>query len=390
MTPEHLGQRLPPGLSVHDPSALLGEIEARADASPHDLDLHALLREVHAYATAADGLAPVVAGVRRERLVRWDAHTATFHGTSVFNGHGARVRVLRAPFAQDPVLRRALAREGRVLRDACGIPVMSWHAQDVALTLELPGEPLRRPVDDESPEDRVHLARMLATALDGLARAEAAGASFPELEPEEWVEVDGRARLVALTVAPPRSDGALVRCAARAVARWWGHTTQECDLERLLAGFDEFPPPTAKEALAEVTASLRDDLVRRRHALHALANELSHALRRERLHAATRSLTAAVPPPAGMGAVGVDLDGRVTTLRGENGQLWWDDALLYGEQGFDVRAARRLVRMRAAAPPNPRIQAGVGGDEAFVERACRWVAAGLALRTVRLLLDATA
>ena len=58
-------------------------------------------------------------------------------------------------------------------------------------------------------------------------------------------------------------------------------------------------------------------------------------------------------------------------------------------EGFDPRQARRLLRAQAAAPPNPRLSRDLGGDAAFGDAIGRWVAAGMRLRTLRMLLDAS-
>ena len=58
-------------------------------------------------------------------------------------------------------------------------------------------------------------------------------------------------------------------------------------------------------------------------------------------------------------------------------------------QGFNARLARRVLRARAAAPPNPRLDHEISGDARFTESACRWIAAGLRLRTIGLLLEKT-
>lgn len=388
MTPHDLRPRLPAGLAHLEPAALLEAIEQRSDRNPCDRALAQLLTDVHGYATADDGIPPVVASVRRERLVRWDATSVTFDGTDVHTGRAVRVRVLRRHAANDPVLRRTLLRDARVLRDALGTPVMAWEGAQVAITCVLGGAPLGVPEeDDDLAGDRV-LVRMLGTALDALARAESQGVGFPPLSIDELVDVDGRARLVCLTPAALARDGEQVSRVAQAIDTWWGEGPPTA-VDSMVAGFATFPPSTAVEALQWLREALRVHLVGERHALVARQSEIAADLSRERLMDLVARLTVAVGPPQGRGAVGVDLEGTTTVLVGHGDALTWGDEPVFTNGELEVRAARRMVRQRAAARPSARLQAEVGGDDAFVDAACRWTSGSLALRTVRLLLAAT-
>ena len=46
-----------------------------------------------------------------------------------------------------------------------------------------------------------------------------------------------------------------------------------------------------------------------------------------------------------------------------------------------------MLRARAVAPANPRLQEEVGGDQDFTEHLCRWLSASIALRSIRMLVE---
>ena len=104
-------------------------------------------------------------------------------------------------------------------------------------------------------------------------------------------------------------------------------------------------------------------------------------------------LHAAVPPPRGIGAVGVDLEGLVRVVRSDGNTVAWGSngreltAIRDADGTLSPTESRRLLRTRAAAPPNPRLSAQVGGSEEFTEAICRWVASAHHLRTLRLLVQ---
>jgi hypothetical protein len=87
------------------------------------------------------------------------------------------------------------------------------------------------------------------------------------------------------------------------------------------------------------------------------------------------------------------LDGNVRVVQSDGKTVSWGS---YGRDLVDIRdaggtlsptEARRLLRTRAAAPPNPRLSAKVGGSEEFTEVICRWVASAHHLRTMRMLVE---
>ena len=72
----------PIDLDPTDPEAALRRVEKAAELHPEDRILAALVRALHGCSTAGYGLNPVVGGVHRERLVRWDAWTSTWLSAS--------------------------------------------------------------------------------------------------------------------------------------------------------------------------------------------------------------------------------------------------------------------------------------------------------------------
>lgn len=396
MTPDQLSRRLDalatPLPSVSEPARLLTALERLADDAPRDRAVADALLAVHALATALDGVPPVVAGVRRETIVRWDDWTITFDGVDTATGRAARVRTLRPAAARDPVLRRALLREGRALRDAIGPALTAAEGAWPALLLPLAGAPLSPSADPDDHDRPDVLARLLGTALRELARWEDAGLGLPELDGREVLDTADGIRVACLTAAADRRPGEPIARLAELLDRWWsgGPPTP---VDNVLAGLIELPPRTVadaaqawREALAQHLAGLRHELARR-------ADHVRRDDRRGRLQRAVAALSGAVRPADGRGAVGVDLDGRTTLLVAAAGALSWGPVggeavtIWSAASGVEARDARRLLRARAAAPPNPRLQAEVGGDEAWVDATCRFVAGALQLRTVRLLLE---
>lgn len=369
------------------PDGALALLERRSDADPHDRRAARAILAVHQVETAADGLPPVVAGVRRGALLRCDGFSATFAGIRD-EGRQVHVRVLRAPFQTDPVLRRALLRDGRALRDIPGSTV-EIHEGTPALVASVPefsaiGDSAAG--DDARPEA---LVRLLGTGLSALAACEAAGVSLPALSSSEWTIGEGGLRIRCLTPGEARPREQIARLSAHLSAWWAGPPTPVDDL---LVGLREHPPEAAEDALDLLRDAMVEHLSGRRHDLWQRGARSRHQERRLRLTDAVLRLADAVAPPQGRGVVGVDLEGRPTLLVGREGRLAWgiageeaEDVL--GPEGLSPRGSRRLLRARAAAPDNPRLQAEAGGSGAFVDAACRWVAASLQLRTIRLILE---
>jgi len=174
---------------------------------------------------------------------------------------------------------------------------------------------------------------------------------------------------------------------------WWG-AGPESPIDTLLAGLVAFPPRTTGEAEEQIRATLAEDLTDRRHRLAARADRVQLEERIARLLSLLERLEGAVPPPEGHGAIGVDLEGRTTVVTSRDGRIRWgsasDPTVVRDRDGtLQVREARRLLRVRAASPPNPRLQAEVGGDPASIDAVCQWLSAAIRLRTERKLLEAS-
>lgn len=394
MTPDALSTRLRPGTwpPVEEPARLLRALEEAADRRPSDAALAETLRQAHGLATAGDGVPSVVAGVRREAVVRWDTWTATWDGPHLASGRPSRVRALRSHAARDPVLRRALLREGRALQEAVGdLGLQGEEGPWPALRVALPGAPLPLAAEEGDRGRTDLLGRMLGAAIADLARWEHLRLGLPPLDRRELIDTGDGLRIVCLSPVEPREAGERVRAVALALEAWSG--AGDSSVETLLAGFATFPPRTAHEAATQLRAALAQELAAQRHQLgrrwvriHARARVADLLDRVLRLHHAC-------PPPEGRGAVGVDLDGRITLVRCEAGEVRWgpedDLAPIRAADGeIRVREARRLLRTRAASPPNPRLDERVGGSAGYADDLCRWLTAAVQLRTIRLLLEA--
>lgn len=378
MTPEQLARQVAlldlPHPTSALPDRLLRSLEELAEARPADRRLALLVREAARLASADRGLPRIVAGIRRERLVRWDADSTTWLGVDVASGAPALVRVLR-PELDEPALRRAIARDARAL---AGV-VDGLRVEGPALAAPAPGLPLEADPGPALPT--------LGAVLVALAPWERAGLGLPALSPEELRHDGPRAWVVCLSpVHAPDAGPLLARLAARL------HASDETPAARLLAGFQALPPRTVREATELLLRALGEDLTVRRVALAERWRRSHRALRLQRLRAAVARLRAAAPPPSGRGAVGVDLEGRITVVDSDGDAVLWgpiDDLapIWTRAEGLDPVSARRMLRARAAAPPNPRLDAAVGGDPEATEAIGRWTAAALRLRTLRLLMD---
>jgi hypothetical protein len=386
MTPHDLNRTLHDlGL---DPAApdVVARLEARAEAWPADLRLRRALLDAHAQATAGSGLRPVVAGVRREALVRWDAWTTTWEGFQVDDGAPALVRAPRPEAARDPLLRRQLQREGRALR-----AVLPVEEHEGALVLPLPGPAFRTsPAGGIAGDDA--FPGLVARTLAGVVRWEDAGLGVPRASAAEVRDAGDRLVIATLTLPEPGGTvDTIVRLAA-GLRAWWSGSSEH-PLAALLDGLVAAPPEAAAEASERCVTTLAEMLAATRHDAVRLRRRILEDRRHERLEQAVLALEAAVPPPSGVAALGVDLHGATLVVRSDGERITWGpagaEALLWDvEDGFDVPAARRLVRARGAAPVSARLNREIGGDPVFAEAVARWVSAALDLRTVAKLLEA--
>jgi len=308
----------------------------------------------------------------------WSPWTATWLGTDLETGSQALVRALRADSAQDAVLRRAMAREGRALAEL----VPGLRIAEGLLVAPLPGTALA--ADPRADTDR--LARLIGTGLSALVDWERAG-MLPVASLESWRETSDGLVLVVLEAAHRGDAGHLLASLATALAP----PEDEHPVDALIHSLTQAPPRLPSDAARQLVRALATELASRRHTLFRGQRDRAHTDRATRLLAILDRLEQAVPPPQGRGAVGVDLEGQPTSIQWTDGSLTWgpkDDPVRVWspEEGFDAVIARRLLRARAAAPPSERLQEEVGGSAAYTQAAGRWISSGLRLRTLRLLL----
>ena len=122
MTPDALEERLSSRTDLpttHNSKALLVAVEGLADAHPADREIASLLRALHGQMTAPSGLRPVVEGIRRGRLIRWDDISTTWMAHQVSDGAEGQLRVMRRrQRAADDTQRLTQAPTGGVRRSA--------------------------------------------------------------------------------------------------------------------------------------------------------------------------------------------------------------------------------------------------------------------------------
>ncbi len=374
--------------SLPDP---LGRLQAAAHAAPADASLRAAVFTAHAWRTADAGLEPTVAGVARERLVRWDAHTTTWFGPSVDGSGTALVRVLRPPAARDPVLHRALERDARALKRV--LPELRFVESAAAMVCPLPGPGF---LVSDVPSGHVQattLTALLARSVLQLAERSHAGLGFAAPAPEELVDTTDAIRWICLTPFAGDDPAAVLRLVAEGLGRWWSYEAEH-PVADLLEALHQATPRSLDEVADVVGHTLASVLASTRHAVVARHRTADSRDRHGRLLGVTSRLTAACPAPEGRGAVGVDLEGRTLVVVSDGAGVRWGPAgrtpsTVLGDDGsLRVAAARRLVLARATAPVSPRLNQEVDGDPAFAEAIARWTSAALELRLLRLLLEA--
>jgi hypothetical protein len=365
-----------PIAAVDDHGERMQAVEALHESSPSDLALMVLAHVCVDVYSATTSLPPIVGGIQRQRLVRWDDYTVTFEGIRIADAKSALVRTLRAD-RRSPAWRRGLLREHRFMAHHLGCDAEVIESDGLALVLPVEGPRL-----EEAPPLRDSQAVAACVRLaQWLAQREAAG-----LEP--WAPAPGEARLtpvgpqffsLSLTDDSPN--------AAQAIAdQMFRYVGKEGPLAEIIAGFKTFPPHHAADWAGPIVQALAGHLAAERHALtHAWRqkrNDNQHArlgALLERLHA--------FPPPRGEGAVGHDVDGHPSrVISDETSVTWWPGEgppqVIVDEDGeIQPQAARRLIRARSTTPPS------VQPD--FVDQLCRWAASAITLRTLRRLLHTT-
>lgn len=363
MTPgdlQSLLHAIDPDLCALDPAETLATLEARPQRAWGPVYVRALER-VEEWATA--GEVRLVDGLQRETLVCWDRFSATWIMRDR-TGQRLLVRGVR-PGAPAP-LARQLERDQHALHGL----VDGLRFEHGCLMAPAPGGTLHD-ASLTAPMVPSLLAEALAIASDW-----AHAGIGPGWAPESIRLADGHLQVVSLTPGsqesgttgflsqvvarlPALGDGPLGRF-ARGLQTWSLEGDQSSELNRALAA-----------ELKETLASLRQ-----RH----LATK--QGSRRSRLQTAVGALIAAMPPPSGTGSVGFDLDGNPTEVHSDGRSVRWGvdrETRIFGDLEFDAPAARRFLRACAAAPSQ--------NAAPFTESMGRWVAAGLRLRTLRLLLE---
>lgn len=374
--------------SVHPADALLHTLEARADADPSDGAVRDALLAAHARVTADAGLRPVVGGVQREHLVRWDAITSTWVGHDVRTGEPAMVRVARTSVARDPLLRRQLVRDARALGPLVpGLRVVDDEV--LCLVAPLPG-PAFQAAGGGGTAGIGALARMVTHTIGGLVAWEERGLGLPRLDDTELRDAGDRLVVVVLTPFSSTDSAHVLRLVADALAAWW-RDGAEHPIAELVHALADTSPDTLGDAARRTVSALATALASERHAIVRAAEVSTLGLRKEALLEWVERLDVASPPPQGAAALGVDLDGHTLVVTSDGLVVTWGRAeapdVVLDEDGFDVPVARKLVRTRGTSPISERLNAEVGGDPVFAERIARWVAAALDLRTTRLLLS---
>lgn len=391
MTPTALRRQLRlradtrPLARADDPDRLHRSLEMLAERNPMDRDLADLVAAAHEWATVREGLLPVTAGLRLGPVLRWDRSSVTVAATEVDTGASVVARLLRATH-RDPAWRRALVRDATALAAISGLGAALHEGDQLAIVARVDGGPLVDEAERAPPEALRSVVRILAD----LAAREAAGLAAVDPDDGELRLATDGARLVCLA-ADGDEDPHLGALAERLRAVLDGADEVPDGLIAVLTGAARFPPATASDLAEMVTAALGDALAAHRHRLAAQWYDRRHRLSAARLRAMVGRL-AAFGPPVGSGAVGVDLDGNPTLIRGDGSTLTWGPAdgpqlAILSEQGLHPRTARRMLRARAAAPHNDRLDAMVSGEPGYAEAACRWVAAALHLRTLSKLLE---
>jgi len=361
-------------------------IEARSNSNPADRNVARAVHEVARWASAAQGLPVVVGGVRREQLLRWDDWTTTWIGVDEDRGDQALVRVLRPWAASDPILRRQIEREARVLGGI--VPgLIHFAGAQTGLQASLLGTPMTVTATPAQAEDDVLHTRLLATAMVAMARWEEQGLRLPALTRDEVRNCGDRVEIACLSPCDRGDHGALLSHLSGLLGHHDGSR-----LGALRNALIQAPPASAADAQRYAIAAMAEHLAGRRHALFSRHARGQHTDRLVRLLTLTRRLAASLSPPRGLGALGVDLEGEIQVVRSDGTEVCWGPrgatkAVYSAAEGFVAPEARRMLRARAAAPTSARLQAEVQGDATFTRAIGQWTAAALKLRTVRLLLE---
>lgn len=385
MTPTRLRCALAARPQTHDLARLDAPelaiaLEALAETTPGDRALAALTAAAQTWTSLQDDREGT--GLRLGRVVRWDDWTLTCEATDAESGVDVLARVLR-PHARTPVHRRRLAREGRVLRSRLDLDVQHRAGAHPALLVPLDGGPAL----EGPPADPTWRLRFVLRVLADLEAREVAG-----LGPVDPDDAELRLTRTGAAVCCLQVDGDdldLRDLIAR--LRPW---VPDGPLLPVFEGVQALGAGSVAEVADLTMRALASELARLRHEAVGRWRDRRQAHERARLRSLAERLSA-FPPPAGRGVVGVDMEGRPTVLIGDGTRLSWGPEngptlAIVSERGLHPRTARRLLRARSDAPPSLRLNREADADPHYTERACRWVAAALSLRTIRMLLEVPA
>jgi hypothetical protein len=385
--------RLAPNLPALDNPRVQMLVEAQADQFPGHAGLRQVSQALGEFSAAAHGLSPVVGGVLRDRLIRWDHWTTTWEGTDALTGRRAQVRVLRPWAAREPAWRRCLIRDGRALLAV--LPDLRVDVDTGTLVVPLPGPAFTAHANGGHATHEA-LVRLTTTTIHHLRRWWAYGLGHGRLAPEELADAGTHISVVTLTPQAGEDAGQVIAWIAGMLLAWWGQHDVDRDsspFADMLQGLVTLPPRRVEDAAQSCLNTLSETLADELHGLTRRARDLSHADERARLLGLVRRLAVACIPPRGRAAVGVDLEGRTLVVQCYDDTVWWgpvgeDPEPLWSDaSGLDLQLARRLLRTRGSAPVNERLNRDVDGTPAYVDRITRWTSAQVELRTLRLLLQ---
>jgi hypothetical protein len=342
-------------------------------------------------------LPPVIDGVRRGRLLRFDAISTTWEGWSLRGGERVFLQCLRPRWKSDPVVLRRMARGAT--HDASWHPTEDWpHLRCVvhgALLVD------RFPIEDLISTHR--LARIMGEGLAALRDLHSRGRIHGGALAPFLVESPQGLRLVALDPfdanGSPTDD--LRELANLIVAL---DPLGEDPVAVLADEWSESPPPSAADGIRLLKRCLSGILLAQRHRL-SVAGRSAHRLdRKTRFSRAVRAMARLVPPPAGKACVKVGADGAMVvvecdgeTIRGgavaDASEGRFLPVIYTPTQGLDAQSARFLLRswaLRGQGDETTRrtIQAELNSDDSQAERLVRWMSAMARLRAARLILRA--
>lgn len=360
------------------PASHLSWLEERAAANPAERHWDRLLLATQDACRASEEPIPAGCTWVLSDLIRWDGLTTTRAGHDPASGKRVLVRQLRTSRRADPLALRLFRRQTESLLtrvpdlvrrdDWCGAP--------------LPGSPLA----EERAATGGLLARLLGTGLAELTRWQAGGCS-PLHTPVQWCETERGLVLVCLEEGPRGDMAEDIAWLARALG---GAESSDEPVEELRAALVLAPPAAPMEAEEALLAAMATQLAGERHALFLRDRDLRASNRLAALARALERLAEAMPPVEGIGAVGVDMEGQVLAVHSNSDAVLWGppgalEPLWTAHTGFAPPVARQFLRARARSPSNPRLHREVGGQAEVTQAVGRWVAAGLKLRTLRIL-----